>query len=69
MVMKILTSFIATYASILISSSSSTPRSAPSAVARTLPYHPVGSVVSAVCLQSRKLSAQDLLTSELLRTL
>jgi len=37
-VIKILTLFIATYASILISSSSSMPRDTPSAVARTLPY-------------------------------
>ena len=63
------TLFNATHVSIRTSDTSSTPRGAPSQAYRTLSYHPFGSVASVVCLSPVEFSAQERLTSELLRTL
>ena len=66
--------FLATRSGIITSGSSSEPYGSPSSYNRTLPYHVRHPKVAYIRsfggeLESRTLSAQDYLTSELLRTL
>ncbi len=61
--------FCATHASILTRVGRSSPFGLPCISDTTLSYHPFGSVASVVCLSPVEFSAQERLTSELLRTL